>query len=140
MTESGKNVYPELGKTLVLPAFDVGTLMTLILAILDLGTMRSWEKTKVVQGKHDNMSLSKNDQAIFKNLINEAFKSHWEDNCRPHEERLSKTEKQLVIVFENGLKSRIQEAIDGVKELIASQIVDHASGGCRIYPDNISSG
>lgn len=63
------------------------------------------------------MSLSKNDQAIIKNLINEAFKSHWEDNCRPHEERLAKTEKQLVIIFENGLKAKIQEAIDGVKEL-----------------------
>ncbi len=45
-------VYRAMGKTLVLPAFDVGTLMTLILAILGLGTMRSWEKTKGVQGKH----------------------------------------------------------------------------------------
>ena len=62
------------------------------------------------------MSLSKNDQAIIKNLINEAFKSHWNDNCRPHEERLTKAEK-IVLVFENGLKAKIQEAIDGLKEL-----------------------
>ena len=63
------------------------------------------------------MSLSKNDQAIIKNLINDAFESHWEDNCSPHEERLVKSEKQLVLIFENGLKAIIQEAIDGVKEL-----------------------
>ncbi len=63
------------------------------------------------------MSLSKNDQAIIKNLINEAFHNHWEENCRPHEERLAKVEKQNALVFENGLKAKIQEAIDGVKEL-----------------------
>ena len=45
-------IFRAMGKTLILPAFDVGTLMTLILAILGLGTMRSWEKTKGVQGKH----------------------------------------------------------------------------------------
>ena len=63
------------------------------------------------------MGLTKNDQAIIKNLINEAFNNHWKNNCRPHEERLAKAEKQIVLVFENGLKAKIQEAIDGVKEL-----------------------
>ncbi len=45
-------IYRAMGKTLLFPAFDVGTLMTLIIAVLGLGTMRSWEKTKGVQGKH----------------------------------------------------------------------------------------
>ena len=37
---------------IVLPTFDVGTLSTLIIAMLGLGTMRSFEKVKGVQGKH----------------------------------------------------------------------------------------
>jgi hypothetical protein len=37
---------------ITLPTFDVGTLSTLIVAMLGLGTMRSFEKVKGVQGKH----------------------------------------------------------------------------------------
>lgn len=35
-----------------LPEFDMGELMPLVIALLGLGGMRSWEKSKGVQGKH----------------------------------------------------------------------------------------
>lgn len=37
---------------ITLPKFDMGTLMTLVMSILGLGSMRSWEKGKGVNQKH----------------------------------------------------------------------------------------
>jgi len=48
-------VFPVLDAYKVLPVpiqFDMGTLMTLVLSLLGLGTMRTVEKSKGVQGKH----------------------------------------------------------------------------------------
>lgn len=48
-------VFPVLDAYKVLPkpiSFDMGTLMTLVLSLLGLGTMRTLEKSKGVQGKH----------------------------------------------------------------------------------------